>query len=315
MNRELPLVSVVTPSYNKSSFIEETILSVRNQTYPHIQHIVVDGGSTDDTLDILRRYDDGLIWISEPDEGQSDAINKGWRMAEGEILAYLNADDTYMPSAVQTAVEYLAVNPDVGMVYADADFINEHGEVTRHYQVGEFDLSRILCSYDDLFLVPQPTVFFRKEVLDRVGYLDKNLHLTMDLDFWIRISLKFRIGHIPQILATMRFYPEAKSVSQYYRVVDDCLRVLDKLFRDPELPNEMRECKRQAYGAIHLRGGLGFYYVGQIGKARKHLIKALALYPAQFKELLVLKCLLFSLLGENANKLKSTLKKIIDNQL
>ena len=313
MNRELPLVSVVTPSYNKSSFIEETILSVRNQTYPRIQHIVVDGGSTDETLEILSKYDDSLIWISEPDEGQSDAINKGWKMAEGEILAYLNADDTYMPWAVQTAVEYLAENPDVGMVYADADFTNEHGEVTRHYQVGEFDLSRILCSYDDLFLVPQPTVFFRKEVLDRVGYLDKNLHLTMDLDFWIRISLKFRIGHIPQILATMRFYPESKSVSQSYRAVDDCLRVVDKLYRDPELSEEVRGFKRPCYGAIHLRGGLGFCSVGQMGKARKHLLKALILHPAQFMEWRFLRCLFISFLGYTANRqiinLKQSLKR------
>ena len=94
LDAHLPLVSVVTPSYNKGRFIEETILSVKNQTYPRIEHIVVDGGSTDGTLDILKKYGDSLIWISEPDKGQSDAINKGWRMSKGDILAYLNADDT-----------------------------------------------------------------------------------------------------------------------------------------------------------------------------------------------------------------------------
>lgn len=114
MDKELPLVSIVTPSYNKGCFIEETILSVKNQTYPYIEHIVMDGGSTDGTLDILRKYANNITWLSEPDEGQSDAINKGWRRAKGQILGWLNADDTYMPWAVQTAVEFLAENPDVG---------------------------------------------------------------------------------------------------------------------------------------------------------------------------------------------------------
>jgi glycosyltransferase involved in cell wall biosynthesis len=282
MNQGLPLVSIVTPSYNKGSFIEETILSVKNQTYPHIEHIVVDGGSTDETLDILRKCNDSLIWISEPDEGQSDAINKGWRMSSGEILAYLNADDTYMPEAVQTAVEYLAENPDVGMVYGDADFTDERGEVTGHYQGGEFDLKKMLCSYNH---VPQPTVFFRREVVDQVGYLDNDLHLAMDLDYWIRISLKFRIEHIAQTLATMRMYPEAKFVAQYYEAVYECLHILKKFFSNPELPKEIRALKRVAYGAVHLRGGIDLYSAGQRGKALKYLMKAVLLHPSQFTDL------------------------------
>src|SRR4030042_1306962 len=117
MNDEDPLVPIVPPSLNKGRFIEETILSIKNQTYPRIEHIVIDGGSTDETLDILKKYSNSLIWISEPDKGQSDAINKGWRMAKGDILGWLNADDTYMPWAVETAVRFFAENPDVGMVY------------------------------------------------------------------------------------------------------------------------------------------------------------------------------------------------------
>jgi glycosyltransferase involved in cell wall biosynthesis len=282
MNQGLPLVSIVTPSYNKGSFVEETILSVKNQTYHHIEHIVMDGGSTDETLDILRKYDDSLIWISEPDEGQSDAINKGWRMSKGEILAYLNADDTYMPEAVQTAVEFLHNNPDVGMVYGDADFTDKHGEVTGHYQTGEFDLKRMLCSHNH---VPQPTVFFRRDVLDKVGYLDSDLHLAMDLDYWIRISLKFRIEHIPQTLATMRFYPEAKIPSLYYKAVYEHLRILDKFYSTPELSEEIRAFKRQAYGAVHLRASIDYLRAHYKVKALKHLMKALLLHPQCLKNL------------------------------
>src|SRR4030042_198392 len=119
MDKELPLVSIVTPSLNQGRFIEETILSVKNQTYPRIEYIVIDGGSSDGTLDILNKYSDSLIWISERDKGQSDAINKGWKMSKGEIIAYLNADDTYMPGAVETAVRFLADNMDVGLVYGE----------------------------------------------------------------------------------------------------------------------------------------------------------------------------------------------------
>ena len=276
------MVSIVTPSYNKGSFIEETILSVKNQTYHHVEHIVVDGGSTDETLDILRKYADSLIWISEPDEGQSDAINKGWRMSKGEILAYLNADDTYMPEAVQTAVEFLNNNPDVGMVYGDADFTDEHGEVTGHYKTCEFDLKRMLCSHNH---VPQPTVFFRREVLDKVDYIDNDLHLAMDLDYWIRISLKFGIKHLPQTLATMRFYPEAKIPSQYYKAVYEHLRILDKFYSDPVLSEEIKAFKRRAYGAVHLRASIDYLRAHYKVKALKHLMKALLLHPQCLKDL------------------------------
>jgi len=306
----LPLVSVVTPSYNQGRFIEETMLSVKSQTYPNIEHIVVDGGSTDETLDILRKYSDSIAWVSEPDEGQSDAINKGWRMSRGEILAYLNADDTYMPWVVQTAVEFLAEHPDVGMVYGDADFIDEHGEVTRHYQVGEFDLKRMLCSYNH---VPQPTVFFRREVLDAVGYLDENLHLAMDLDYWIRISLKFRIDHIAQTLATMRFYPEAKIPSQYYKAVYEHLRILDKFYANHELSKDIKAFKRRAYSAVHLRGSIDYHSAGQIGKARKHLMKALIWHPQYLKDFETLNHLARLLLGEKATRtIARSRRKLID---
>src|SRR4030042_1239734 len=133
MNDEDPLVPIVPPSLNKGRFIEETILSIKNQTYPRIEHIVIDGGSTDETLDILRKYGDSLVWISEPDKGMYDASNKGITMAKGEILGWLMADDTYMPWAVETAVRFLVENPDVVMVYGKCPFIDANGKVLREF--------------------------------------------------------------------------------------------------------------------------------------------------------------------------------------
>ena len=140
MPQELHLVSIVTPSLNQGRFIEETILSIKNQSYPNIEHIIVDGGSTDNTLDIIKKYDGtyNMRWLSEPDEGQSDAINKGWKMSKGEIIAYLNSDDTYMPRAVETAVKFLTEHPDISMVYGGFNYIDEHGEVIRQSTAGEY---------------------------------------------------------------------------------------------------------------------------------------------------------------------------------
>ena len=280
MDRESPLVSIVTPSLNQGRFIEETILSVKNQTYPHIEHIVVDGSSTDETLGILRKYSDSITWISEPDEGQSDAINKGWRMCNGQILAYLNADDTYMPSSVQTAVEFFTRNPDVSMVYGDCNLIDEQGRMTGKYPTREFHLQRILCA---LCPIPQPAVFFRKVLLDEVGYLDTRLHMAMDLDLWIRIGMKFVVQHIPEVLASFRLYPGTKSLSEKYRFSLDRLTILDKVYSDLKLPREVKSLRRRAYSYAHFEAGLAYYQLHQMKEARRHLLWSIVLSPMRMR--------------------------------
>jgi glycosyltransferase involved in cell wall biosynthesis len=222
---ELPLVSIVTPSYNRARFIEETILSIRGQDYPHIEHIVVDGGSSDGTLEILKRYDDRLRWISEPDEGMFDAINQGFRMAQGDILAWLNTDDTYVvPDAVSTAVRFLLDNPQVGMVYGHCNIMDEQGQLVRELETQDFDLDCLihwgLGSY-----ICQPATFFQRQVLDTVGLLDTSFPLCADRDLWIRIGQKFEVRHLPQHLANFRLHPGGFSVACVDGQVRDALRV------------------------------------------------------------------------------------------
>jgi len=279
MGNDKPLVSIATPSYNKGRFIEETILSVKNQTYPRIEHIVIDGGSTDGTLDILRKYDNSIIWISEPDKGQSDAINKGWRMSKGEILGWINADDTYMPWAVEIAVKYLSEHPDVHMVYGRCSVMDEYGKVQGRGDGTRFNLSDLICGRN---MVPQPTVFFRRQVLDTIGYLDSNLHMAMDADLWIRIGLKLKIEYIDQLLANFRLCPGTKSVEEPYKFAIDRFYMLDKLFSDPALPEEIGELKRRAYSGIHLMSGTYHHHLRHMKEARKHFIEALILYPPNF---------------------------------
>lgn len=277
MKQELPLVSIVTPSYNKEAFIEETILSVKNQTYPRIEHIVVDGGSTDGTLDVLRRYRDSVICISEPDKGQSDAINKGWRMSNGEILAYLNADDTYMPWAVEEAVKFLIDHPEVSMVYGGTHVIDEQGRIIRRHPVEEFDLTKMIFSN----ILPSHATFFRMEVLDKVGFLDENLHMRMDPEFYIRVGLKFKIQRIPKILGNYREYLETKTMSQVDNDLAERFVILDKLFSNPELPKEIRVLKGKAYSLVNLKVGLRRYEQGQKRQAIIYLLRSIRLYPPQ----------------------------------
>ena len=205
------LVSIVTPSFNQGEFIEENILSVKKQDYPNIEHIIIDGGSTDGTLGILKRYEGDVTWISEPDNGQSQAINKGFAMATGEIIGWLNSDDVYEPGAVQTAISALSQTPDVGIVYGYARLMDAQGREREVYRSPEYSRDKLFSSPN---FIRQPTVFFRKAVLDKVGYLDESLHYVMDYDLWLRMGMVADFRLIPTVLASERFHGEAKSVAR-----------------------------------------------------------------------------------------------------
>jgi lipopolysaccharide transport system ATP-binding protein len=206
-----PLVTIVTPSYNQGRFIEETILSVLTQDYPNIEYIVIDGGSTDNTLDILKKYEERLAWISESDRGQSHAINKGFRMAKGEILAWLNSDDTYLPGAIGKVVQHFQANPESMMVYGEGYLIDEQSRVTKRFPFTEaFNLWKLVYLWDNIL---QQTAFFRRQVFDHIDLLDENLHYGMDWDLWIRIGKKFRVDYIQEYLGNLREYSEAKTFS------------------------------------------------------------------------------------------------------
>jgi glycosyltransferase involved in cell wall biosynthesis len=205
----LPLVSVVTPSLNQGAYIEAAIVSVLEQDYPSLEHIVVDGGSTDETLEILRRYPH-LQWISEPDGGQADAINKGFRRARGEIFGWLNADDLYLPGAVSVAVAALR-ETKCALVHGGWRQIDERGETIVDVPAVEFDYQRQLEAANR---VAQPGAFFTREAFEAVGGLDESYRYAMDYELWLKLGKRFEVRHVDQVLGAFRFHGSSKTVAE-----------------------------------------------------------------------------------------------------
>ncbi|MFN3323460.1 MAG: glycosyltransferase family 2 protein [Bryobacteraceae bacterium] len=206
-----PLVTIVTPSYNQGPFIRATIESVLSQDYPHIEYIIMDGGSTDETASIAVEYASRLRFISERDRGQSHAINKGFRMASGEIVAWLNSDDLLLDGAVSCAVRSLRDRPRAGAVYGEGYLLDRDGRVTSRFpHTQPVNLWRLVHVSDYIL---QQSVFFRRSVIEELGYLDESLHYTMDWDILIRIAKRYDLVYVPEYMGAIREYPEAKSFS------------------------------------------------------------------------------------------------------
>lgn len=253
IDSDLPLVTIVTPSFNQGEYIEATIRSVLEQDYPRIEYLVMDGGSSDATLEILGRQPSRVSWISEPDNGQGDAIRKGFGLAQGEILAWLNSDDVYLPGAVSRAVAALRKSPSVPLVYGNAEFIDRAGAVLGPCgQVEPFDLGRLINDHD--FIV-QPATFFRREPYAAVGGLDSSLTYCLDYELWIRMaSQRGGASFIPDVLAQVRIYPQTKTVSGGMARLDEVEAMIRRYGRktlptgfEREMVGELR---RHAQGAI-----------------------------------------------------------------
>jgi glycosyltransferase involved in cell wall biosynthesis len=226
-----PRISVIIPSYNVVEFIEETIQSILGQNYSNFECIVMDGGSNDGTLDILRRYEGQIMWMSEGDKGQSDAINKGLKLANGDIISYICADDVYEGDCFRKVADFFGTSPNVMWVCGKCRIVDENGLEIRRPITWYKSFWQRRYSFNKLLImdfIPQPAVFWRKDLVDEIGFFDVNEHLTMDYDYWLRAAAKHSPGFIDDYLARFRLHPYSKSSVNFARQAREALSIARK---------------------------------------------------------------------------------------
>jgi glycosyltransferase involved in cell wall biosynthesis len=211
----LPRISIVTPSFNQANFIGEALESVRLQNYDNCEHLVIDGMSTDGTVDLLRalatnQKQQKLFWSSEHDSGQSEALNKGFRQAKGDIVGWLNSDDRYRAGCFEHIVRAFDDHPDIDIIYGDYLIVDEVGKVLKIRR--EIEFSAFILLYHRILYIPTTATFFRRRIFDDGHWLEEKLQYAMDLEFFIRLSeCGYRFKHIPQLLADFRMQPNSKT--------------------------------------------------------------------------------------------------------
>jgi glycosyltransferase involved in cell wall biosynthesis len=271
------LVSIITPSFNQAKYLEDTIQSVLGQDYANLEYILVDGGSTDASVDIIRKYDDRLAWwVSERDNGQAEAINKGLSRATGEIVAWLNSDDTYLPGAISTVVRVFEENPDVALVYGNMLAVNENGETINILCYDQLNLEDLLCFQ----IIGQPAVFFRRDALEKAGFLDPTYHFLLDHHFWLRIAMQGRILHVDQTWAAARYHAEAKNRARAAEFGHEAFRILDWVRQtQPQLAPVLAKVGRRARASAYRFNARYLLDGGQPLPALKAWMRALLIHP------------------------------------
>lgn len=220
-----PKISIITVSLNQRDFIEENILSVKTQKYPNVEHLIIDGGSVDGTLDILEKYGRDITWISEPDNGQSDALNKGFKKATGDIIGWINSDDKLHPNALSIVAEYFRANIDSIGVVGDLAIIDETSKVLEVIKSSSYNKNYLVNIAKG---ITQPSTFFKRSVFGKVGYIDESLEYVMDRDLFIRIASIRQIDYIPTTLAEFRIQPDSKTAKGSYYFSKELIKVRKK---------------------------------------------------------------------------------------
>lgn len=279
MSKHFPFVSVITPAYNQGIFLRDTIESVLSQDYPNIELIVLNDGSTDNTEQILKEYTGRVIWETQTNMGQTPTINKGWRLSKGEIITWLNSDDTYYPGAVREGVEYLTDHPETGIVFSDSMFTEADGTpIERTRPVPPFNYVDFVKNCENP--ISQPSSFIRRSVMEMAGELDPKFYYFMDWDFWLRAGLYCRIDHIGAIWSTYRLHAESKTVSQSKKAAPELIYMYEKYFSRTDLPAEILAIKNKAMMNMYFTSG-GYFLQGEDkASAAKMAKKALGQYPA-----------------------------------
>lgn len=273
----LPLVSIVTPSYNQGAFIGETIASVLDQNYPNIEYWVIDGASSDNTLDVLRTYDDDprLNWISAPDRGQADAVNQGWRRCRGDIIGWLNSDDTYLPGALRRLVTALVADPQADIVCGDALRVTAGGQPIERMYGGSLDFTRLLRQN----YINQPATIQRRRVVERAGPLRLHWRYALDYDFYLRALREFRLVYLPELCATYRMHEVSKTTVGGTAFVEELAAAVNDFLADPAAPHDVRRRRRAIQSDWLLQGAIAAWQARADQAAIRSLLRAVSIQP------------------------------------
>ncbi|MFH1447192.1 MAG: glycosyltransferase family 2 protein [Chloroflexota bacterium] len=272
-----PLVSIITPSFNQAAYLEQTICSVLEQDYPRIEYLVIDGGSTDGSLEIIQKYAHNLAgWVSEADRGQADAINKGFQRVSGEIVAWLNSDDLYHPGAASAAVAAFKRNPQAGLVFSDVDSIDETGKTFNRMHYSDWGLEDLMI----FRIIGQAGVFMRRSKLEQAGMLDTDYHFLLDHHLWLRIGLVTALAYVPgEPWAAARFHAAAKNVALATQFGEEAYRIVTWMEGNPEFAPLMWPIRRKVWAGAHRLNAFYLLDGNQPRAALSAYWKSLLQYP------------------------------------
>jgi len=270
------LISIITPSFNQAPFLEQAIRSVLEQDYSNIEYIVIDGGSYDGSVDIVKTYADKLAyWVSEKDSGQAEAINKGLARSTGDIIGWLNSDDYYLSNNLSEVVKVFDDNPDVILVYGDMFAVDENGHTINVLKYKQLTLQDLLCFQ----IIGQPAVFFRREAFDRAGGLDTSFHYLLDHQLWIRVAQHGKILHVPQMWSAARYHKSAKNWAKASEFGLEAFRILDWAKDQPNLAEVISAVEGRASASAHRVNARYLLDGGKSAPALLAWMRALFLHP------------------------------------
>lgn len=242
---QCPLVTIITPTYNRAKFLEETILSVLNQNYQNIEYIVLDGQSTDNTLEVVKKFRKKIIWDSHKNMGEVKAVNKGFSMAQGEIIGIVNSDDPLLPGAISEIVNFMVANPKIIGVYTDWIKTDKDGKEIEKVILPDYNYEYMLRKHN---CTPGPATFYRKIIVDKLKGRDDRFKYVSDFDFWLRAGLIGKFARIPKFLTTFRVHPEAATIkNKGFVMAMEHINLLNKIFSLPNLPPNIEKIKSEAY--------------------------------------------------------------------